>query len=416
MFTLNDINMTIRFKEMKIYLQKSDREESSIDHIRLVMKYNLYKQMYDERITQDKADVSEFKIDSLLKEKSIYDKIKIPKYEYMSVPALYLINFNRFLLGKESIRDYIDQDSVSYIEIAYYYERNNYYTKALENYEKALATGNLDRSIRASIMLHQGFCYALLGDYEKAKNHYNRIINTYSSESVAITATILLRYLEGFHSEHKKILNMEKDSISKSEKLYKLLAYKESLAVLNKEESSAKPSQLARIRYYKARCYNELGRTKKSVNTYLRVITSSPASEYARLSNRRIYIIGSRLSNDNNIKKTAVKLNSVLKDEILDSMIIRETNIKSDITPEIDINKIKIAEDLAGKIKNLLSVKRIIDYTGQKIRIKTVGGNIFIGSVIKSDYSNISMMTIIGRIKVKRNKIRDIEILEKDSL
>ena len=204
LFILNNIYLNIRISELNIYLQKSDHQESRVDHIQLIMKYNVSKKRYNKKITQDKADIIEHKIDSITSEKTSYDTVLYNHYKIFTIPALFIININRFLIGKEPIQDLRTENTLSYLEIAYFYERNNFYKKALVNYKKALECNLSNKSIKGSIMLHQGFCHALLGNSEKAKILYHKIIKEFSSRQIAITATVLLNYLKGFNNELEK--------------------------------------------------------------------------------------------------------------------------------------------------------------------------------------------------------------------
>ena len=62
---LNNINISLRLKEMRLYFQQLDVKESNVDHIRLIMKYKLSKQLYDGTILQSEADETEHHINVL---------------------------------------------------------------------------------------------------------------------------------------------------------------------------------------------------------------------------------------------------------------------------------------------------------------------------------------------------------------
>lgn len=325
---LNEAVIDIRIKELKLYFQDVDSKETNIDHVRLIMKYKLHKQMYDKLLSQDKADAIEFHINAITERVKKIDSVTYKKYRFITRAALQIINFNRFLLGKEPLKDHDEKKEESNFDIAYYYERNNHYAKALEHYSKAFEDEKGDRKLQANIRLHQGFCESLTGNYQESKTHYKEIIRNHPNEDIAITATVLLRYLEGFQEEYKKIMKSEKNSIEKSKKLATLLAHKDAMDTLEKVEKKASPKERERIEYMKARMYDEMGKTEKSVKTYLKIITKNPESEYAKKANRRVYIMGSRLGKDNAIKKIAKKTNEAIKDKVLDEMVKMEKKIE----------------------------------------------------------------------------------------
>jgi len=409
MLLLNDIYINIRFKELKLHLQKINRNESCNDHIGLVTKYSLHKQIYDEKISQDKADSIEFKINLFSTRKESFKEVSVQKYEYLSIPALYIININRFFIGKSPIRDLEDKgESGLDLDLAYYYERNNLYDKAYQKYNEALKKGSYDETIISSIMLHQGFCSALLGEYERAKGLYLKIIEQYGSESVAITATILLRYLEGFQNEHKRILDKENDPIIKSEKLYRLLSYKKALEILNNLESGSKGQQQDRISYYKAGCYSGLGKSEKAIENYIGIITQSPKSEYAKLSNRRLYVVGTRMGNKS-IKDASLKLNQVYNDKLLMEMAKNSARFDNSKTAIEGEKEIVLSPVLLKKIDRVILKFQNESYKGKNVSVNTIDGNIFKGRVIKYTDKYITISTIIGQVTIKRKKISKIK-------
>jgi hypothetical protein len=48
-------------REVKLFLQRSNRSDNSIDHIGLVMKYRLHKDLYENRISNDDLNIAEVK-------------------------------------------------------------------------------------------------------------------------------------------------------------------------------------------------------------------------------------------------------------------------------------------------------------------------------------------------------------------
>jgi tetratricopeptide (TPR) repeat protein len=235
----NDVNIQIRMREVKLFLQRSNRSDNSIDHIGLVVKYRLHKEMYENRISNEEMNIAEVRVNSILSGLERDKNIPTVKYRYASVPVTYIINFIRYLIGMPPLREPDGDFETTGIDIAYYYERNRLYHRAIDEYLKILNGGVNDRTLKAGILLHKAYCYSILGDYDDAKRLYISVIKDYGDINVAVTAALLLRYLEGFRSEIERIAVTEKDSVEKGEKLYKLIAYRESLAVLDRVEKNA---------------------------------------------------------------------------------------------------------------------------------------------------------------------------------
>lgn len=307
MIIFNDVNIQIRIRGVKLFLQKSNRADSNIDHIGLVMKYRLNRQLYDNKISPENSNLVEMRVNAILSERDTLSEVTQEKYGLISVPVLYTINFIRYIIGLTPIRDVKNDQSGVDLEIAYYYERNKKYRQAIELYNSIIDKGSSDRSLTASILLHRGFCNAILGKYTEAKNNYSRVISEFGDTSVAVTAVVLLRYLEGFRNEAEKIRKYEKDSLAKSEKLFRLIAYRESFDTLKKIERRVPPAEKSRIKLIEGKVLEELDKSEKAVKLYQEIIMNDPDSPYARKANRRIYLVGSLAINGKRIKTLAKK-------------------------------------------------------------------------------------------------------------
>jgi tetratricopeptide (TPR) repeat protein len=409
---INDIVISIRLNELKADLLEQDLSESSLDHIGLVATYQIHKNIYERKLTQENADAIEGKILSLLKSEERNNPAIVPtKYKIISRPALWIINFNRKIIGKAPLTYYQSGDqNLADLDIAYYYERNFLFNRAIERYGKALENSNINNTLRASILLHQGYCYALAGLNDKALNNYSIIINKYGQESSAITATILSRYLEGFKLARERVLSSNADPLLRSQDLVNLLAYEQALNILGEAELRAKPGDIPRIKYFIGRCFTGLGKPEKAVENYLQVIVSSPTSQYARYSNRKLFIIGSREGGENKIMKISKQLNNKLKDPVLSQMIQnrKDTPESADDTKNAEV--INVPKALMEKVDKITENKEKTAEVGTYLVILTSDGNTFKGKLIEQNKEEVSLQTSIGRINVKREKITSITV------
>jgi len=408
LFFVNKIVISIRLNELKTYLQETDKNEGGIDHIALIATYEIHKKIYEERISQDDADTAENKISSLSLPIRHAPEESGDISSAIKLPALYIINFNRKVLGKPPVNFHRSNDSeFKVLDEAYYYERNFMFKHAIARYDKALESRNFSSSYRSSILLRQGYCYALTEDHNMAMKNYNTIIKDYSQESSAITASILIRYLEGFSLARERVLTGESDPVLKSRKLVSLLAYKQALKIIEDFENKASQSELPSIQYFKARCYSGLGEPQKAVENYLKVITSAPASPYAKYSNRKIYMIGKSAGGDNKIVELSKNINSRLNDPVLTEFITTEKDTCSNEIPiASDVITVNIPDGLKNKVQKLTSTG--VQKTETLLIITTSDGNRFIGRLIEKNIDYISLETSIGRIDVKRDKITKV--------
>jgi tetratricopeptide (TPR) repeat protein len=428
----NDINIQIRIKELRLFLQRSNREDNSIDHIGLVMKYRLHKAMYENRISNEDTSIIETRISSILSGREEESRVLPGRYRYMSVPVLFSINVIRYVIGMPLIRDLEEDELNLNLEVAYYYERNKDYKKAITLYNRILLEPVSGRPLKASVLLHQGFCYSIIGEFDKAKSKYLTVIKDYGDINTAVTAAVMLRYLEGFRTEIEKVLKTEKDSSAKGEKLYKLIAYTESYEVLKRIENTSTALEKDKIKFYKGRTLEELGEAGKAVEIYQQIIMDDPKSDYAATANRRIYLVGSVNLEGEKIRKLAVENNKLINDSTLVKMTEEDSKFRkkeneqagaaegaavkdpfSEKIGRIDVNSaiqsgsidrmIKKVEEKVNQKKNVSEKAPV--RKDVRVKIFTMDGNIFTGILVKETPEEITISSSLGNIKISKSKI-----------
>ncbi|MBN1411162.1 MAG: tetratricopeptide repeat protein [Spirochaetales bacterium] len=341
MMFLNDIVKEIRLLELKAFLKEMNREDSNVDHLGMVSKYKLCKDLYENRINEKNLDSEELKTSYLIASFENQNKLQLDKYKDVAGPVIFILNLVRQILNKAPIETIIEGQTNNSIAIAYYYERNKDYEKALDVYGKILANTGLEKAKEPIIILHQGFCNAVIGNYETAKEKYLSIINNYNNENAAITAAILLKYLEEFQNEIEKVKNSKASGVEKSEQLFKLIAYKDALQVLD-NVSVSDPKQKEKINYYKARCLEETGEKEESVKVYQELIQDNHESDYAKIANERILVISTMDVEGEKYKELAEKNNTLIQDESFNDLLEKSQKIE-DLYKQEDnvINKSK---------------------------------------------------------------------------
>lgn len=404
LFYVNRVIITIRLNELRNYLQETDKSEGGIDHISLIATYEIHKKIYESRMSRDEADSAEFRLNSLSLTPQSSETLTGGFNRLIMIPALYLINFNRLMLDKPPVNLQITDDhSFRELDKAYYYERNLMFRLAIPLYDEALKNNIFSARDESSILLRQGYCNAMAGYNDSAMTNYRKIIKDFSQESSAITASILIRYLEGFTSARDNVLLNESDPVLKSRKLVDLLAYEQALKIIEDIEHKAAPGDIPSLQYFKARCYSGLGEPAKAVENYITLITGFPSSPYAKYANRKLYMIGKSAASGNEILDISRRLNRKLNDPVLTEFIKTD---KDSVSAGIIYSEpviIKVPEKLAGMIAEMTSeVKTSADIF---LVIVTNDGNTFKGRLIQKNNDAISIETSIGRIDVKRNKI-----------
>jgi hypothetical protein len=237
------------------------------------------------------------------------------------------------------------------LTMAYFAERQKKYEEALKIYDDLLDNGEVDDNQTHIILLHQGYCLSIIGEYEKAKKKFLDIIKNFQNEDVAITAARLLRFLEELEEEVRKVKESDDNPITKSEKLYKLIAFKEALEILDKvvEEEDGISDK---VDYLRARCYEETGEKETSVQIYQDIIDDSIEqqeynSDIAKQANRRILLVSTTEEEGEKIKELSKKNNELISDPDFSELLNTATKLETAYKEEVRrINKV-IEEETA---------------------------------------------------------------------
>lgn len=411
---LNEVIISVHILQLRNELYAHDKRESATDHITLVATYEIHKKLYEQRISQDEADRIEQKLHSLYFTETAGSRTENELYSVSSKAALALINMNRLILGKRPAElEYHREEDFAKLNKAYYLERNMLFKQAAGQYEKALTHKGISDGLRASILLRQGYCYSLCGQNEKALHNYRIILLHYNQESSALTAAILDKYLKGFISARERTLNEQSDSLVKGKKLLSLLAYEQALEIISQTEDKGSAGERAQIEYIKGRCYSGIGEPQKAVESYLKAISIEPTGEFAKYANRKLFLIGSAAGTDNEITRLSIQLNDTIKDPIL-SQTIREKTLHSDIPgPEDGSALILNVSPELKKIPEIVSATIAADTQKKSaspsiVRVKTVDGNIFRGTLVEKNSARVILETSIGRVTIDSDKIAEM--------
>ncbi|MDH5716239.1 MAG: hypothetical protein OEZ22_01215 [Spirochaetia bacterium] len=417
----NNSIMKLRVLELKYHLMKSNYSKSTLNHFGLITAYENNKKLYFKKITSLEYEENMIKLMENSKNFSDSHYNFNPSDSYTDNFSLLFINLVRIIMNKTLVENITQTQYHKYLYSAYYYEQNHEYKLAIHTYALALAEIK-DLSLKAGILLHQGYSYAMLSFYDKAVDKYNEIIEKYPDTDIATTASILKKFLFGFKKEKESILNDNKSSIDKTEKLIQLFAYENAWNMLKEIEKNSVVNKNL-IDFYKARLLEKKGKKEEAVNKYLEVILADSKSALARSSNKNLYLMGSRLG-DKELIKTSIKINKTLKDKELDTLIKGNTITPTkkpegyDMQPLIlNMQKIKeiekqdiqeIKQEKKQEKKSRVLSKQINSVPAEKITIITKNEDYIIGFIDSEDSQQIILNTSLGKIAIQKSNIKNI--------
>jgi len=408
-FLLNRSIIEVRSKELRYHLMNTQFNQAVMNHASLVLSYENNKKLYFGQISRVKYEENSLQALKMHQpELQIYHDISITT-NWIDSFTLALINSIRILMGKSIIENIEESNFHHYLYYAYYYEINHQYEEAIKYYEKAY-TENKNFILRAGVLLHEGYCFAMLSRPNEAERKYNEVIQKYPETEMAITASVLKKFLHGFQNEEQTILN-DLPSISKTEKLIYLFAYDKAWESLTDVEQN-NLSESTIINFYKAKIYENQGNKQQAANHYLEVILESPHSSLARDANRNLFLIGKR-SEDTALSDLSIELNNSLKDPRMNILLADEFFSRKNKGKKPEIKSTEINPELLSAIskKNLLLAQNQMNSQTSdppekiKLLITTVEGDQITGQLLSETSDAIVLDTSIGKITIYQTSI-----------
>lgn len=309
---LNSSVVAVRIYELSLKLEQLNKNEKGINYMDVLFKYEINRKLYLGKIKDQDVDIEELKIISAI----TYNRELPDDLKKKAMTALPVINALRYLIGKTAI-EITNKKTNNAFDIAYYYERNGFFKKAVESYDSIESLPETEIPV---ILLHKGYCYALSGNDKDAEKCLTEIIEKHSTHSIAITAATLLMYIRDFRGESEKIASENNRTLENSIKLIQLTSFDKAFEMLSTIESKDRDTEV-NVKYYKARYYEETGDKGKAVEIYQDIILKDNDNENAKKANRRIFLIASGVTDGELLKMLSIENNKFLSDETFNRMV-----------------------------------------------------------------------------------------------
>lgn len=352
-FLITQSIIQIKIKELKFYIVREQ-----------LLNYELSSNLLKEKLKQlmlTKDDYSN-EIKMSIMESSIMNS-EIEKSMIVLEPmdrfGLVVVNVVRILTFKSPMKLEEDKSEMMMLQYAFYMERTRKYSIASKKYaELEIKFKGKDTDEYAFILLHEGFCFALMGDTESALKKLYETEKLFIGSQFALNARILINLLlEGQNKQEnikKKFTNVEDIILA----LYDSGQYRELLKILNKR-SSLTPNH----RYMRARSNEELGNSPDAIKEYLELVEQKEDLDVAKKANRRLLLISNLYDSNKQLsdfsKKKAEKLGDkeiVEKVEqganlVLKPMVVEKILNSPEVSNDPEFNKIK--ETLKEEIQQI---------------------------------------------------------------
>jgi TonB family protein len=213
------------------------------------------------------------------------------------------------ILGRQRSRTEVSGVVIQDLEVAYFYERSRKYEKAIGVYGKGLEDPGLSAPVTATLLLHRGFCYSLMGEYAKAMEDFRRAGLVFPESEEARVAIRLRELTVGLQDQVRLAREERKTPLLAGRTFFRLANYPEAAKNLEKviSDPQAPPEQKIESRFLYGRTQEEMGQDSDAVLTYRSLMQQAPESPYAKKANRRLYVMGKFYSHDEDLAQTALK-------------------------------------------------------------------------------------------------------------
>ena len=191
--------VSVHLNELSNAVDELNKKQRGFNTMDVLFKYEINRRLYSGLITEAEYDREELKTISILTQQEQPVR-RLSVFDYVSIPV---INGLRFLLGKPAILLTKEQEkNNAALSLAFYHENNRRFRDAQNIYE------SFEEQIKQpSVLLHEGYCLALLGEHDNAVQKLTRIINENRNEEIAATAAVLLMYITDFKQKAELLLN-----------------------------------------------------------------------------------------------------------------------------------------------------------------------------------------------------------------
>lgn len=308
----------IRFEEINYQLGKAAAASNDSRSLGILSKYELIKRRIEMGETNRGNYEMEARVQALISGDQLGNNLQddVTKRKKYLIPVRILLNTIRLILGKELIKPEQENEIFKVLEIGYFWERNRKYKEAIDIYDKVLDMPGVETEVRATVLLHKGFCYSMLSEYKKSVEVYERVISVYPDTDAGKTAWKLLDFI---NSINKKRLALSKRNVSgfeKAKQYYLLMDYRNAIKFFAEYlEKKSKGKEKAEARFLKGRAHEELGETEEAVFEYRRTIKSDRSKKWGREANRRMLMLGEFYAHKKQMAEEAKRQLEAYKDK-----------------------------------------------------------------------------------------------------
>ncbi|EMJ96489.1 tetratricopeptide repeat protein [Leptospira alstonii] len=198
-----------------------------------------------------------------------------------------LINSVRFVTGKPPIDFEINSTKIRLLEHAFALERNQAYKEAYQAYGESSDTFTKGTEESGFILLHQGFCLAVQGEFDYALKDLESVLENNPGTVFANDAEILIAIIQRSKQSAKEIEENFDSPESRAKAYFAKGNYSKVLEEFAKADMTS-----AEMKYIQAYSLEKTGNQSSAITEYAKLAFSKTDKEIAIKANRRLMMLG----------------------------------------------------------------------------------------------------------------------------
>lgn len=301
------------------------------------------------------------------------------------------------------------ENELDLITLAYNLERRRYYAEALVTFQKALKP-EVAAPTRDFILLHSGYVFFFLAEYESARNAWKDVVAAPANETNRVLAQKLIAWIDRFLARRDKSERLA-DKKGRALEFYRMMAYKDSLETLMQVTEGERDQNYY---YLRGRVQEAPGNYAAAVKDYRSAIGKNRGSDLAALANRRLYMMGAFYRKDERLAEATKTAGTQFGDEEFfgaaapyagNPTAKNSEPVKSYVPPETYDELIKATEKKLTEKTETVKKKTIT------VRIKTHNGSVITGRQVGANAAVVVIENDNGRFRIPTDDIESKEIV-----
>ncbi len=278
-----------RLRELDRALSDAARFRKERRNLAMLIQYELLKQ----RLDKPREEESDYRIEAEL-QRLLVEQSRVLSTQSTGVGdrvAVAAIGGIRFLMGKPFEPPTFIRPHSLHLRLAYQLERQRRYRQAIIHYEQSLPE---EPRMRGEILLHEAFCYSLIGSLDRAMLLLHKIQREFPHTEEAATAARLYEQVATIHDAATQLPadDTAASPLTRAVNLYRSLRYRGALSVLAGivADSAWNPDRYQAL-FLMGRCYEHLARDSLAVTAYDRLIRTSAPNEWTMKAHQRLLML-----------------------------------------------------------------------------------------------------------------------------